>query len=55
MKLGTYIRRIVIAVGWCAFFVYSLFSTCEENWRLWFSMASFVLFVQSFMRIGEDE
>lgn len=55
MKLSTYIRRIVLAFGWCAFFVYSLFTTREEDWHVWFTIASFVLFVQAFMRIGEDE
>lgn len=55
MRIGTFIRRIVIAVGWGAFWMYALLTKQEQDWRSMFTVACFVLFVQSFLRIGDDE
>lgn len=55
MRIGTLVMRIVIAAGWCAFWLYALLTKRDEDWRSMFTVVCFVLFVQSFLRIGDDE
>lgn len=50
MRISTLVRRIVIAAGWGAFWLYALLTKREEDWRSFFTVACFVLFVQSFWK-----
>ena len=55
MRLRTFIMRILVTVGWGAFWIYAMVTKQEQDWRSMFKVACFVLFAQSFLRIGDDE